>query len=395
MLKKYKIIIIAIAVIIIAFSMKSWGALRNYRELNELSIVSSIGIDKEDNGDYLVSVQIMNTKKQSSGMQSGGNDSQIVVYKQSAKTIALALQNMIKESPKKLYTAHMSLLVINEKLAKEDGISVILNYFFRDVESNKEFVTLIARNSSAEDILKTFTPINSNPAKDLVNSYNTILLYQGNTTNSVESNLLEHYLEPGMSVTCASVVLRDNVEVKENSESSKTPALAEISDTAYFKDGKLEGYLNGFDNVAYNFFHDEISNTVLELEYEKAPLAFEVFKSTTDYDVTEENGGFTINYNIKIRGNITEVDKEELTKTSGDISTMQNDISNQLKEKLEKYVDNTKNVYNTDITGVESLVYKFQNKAYLKVKDKFNFKDVKINISVKTEIANEGGLLKK
>jgi len=398
MLKKYKLILVAIAVIIIAFAMKSWGALGNYRELNELAIVSSIGIDKEDDGNYLVSVQIMNTKKESSGAQNTEGSSQVVVYKQSAKTISLALQNIIKELPKKLYTAHMSLLVVNEKLAREDGLSVILDYFYRDVESSKEFVTLIARNTSAENILKTLTPINNNPAKDLVDSYATMLSYQGNTTNSIASNLMELYLETGKNVLCASVVLNGDESAassQENTESSEPPALAEISDIAYFKDGKLKGYLDGFDNVAYNFFNDNITSTVLELQYKGSPLAFEVFKSSTNYNVVEDNGQFSINYNIKIRGNIKEIDNSELSETDGNIATMQDEISNQLKEKLENYINNIKNTYDTDIMGVQSLAYEFQNKAYEKVKDNFNFKDVKINVSVSTEIASEGGLLKK
>ena len=380
-MKRFQIILIIVSLIILGFAMQSWGALNNYRELNELSIISSIGIDKQDNGDYSISVQVMNTKKGKNESEGDEGGSEVVVYKQSAGTISLALQNMIKESPKKLYTAHMKLLVINEKLAREEGISIILDYFFRDVQSNKEFVTLIARDTSAEDVLKTLSPIEINPAKDLVDSYGTMLLYQGNTANSVASNLLELYLEPGISVVCASVVVKDDK--------------AEISDIAYFKDEKLKGYLDWFNNVAYNFLQDNISNTVVELSYEGDSLAFEVFKSSTKYNITEENGIFTINFNIQTRGNVIEMENVEINKTSGDISKMQADISSQLKEKLERYVNNTKYTYDTDIMGIEMLVRKFQNKAYSKVKDKFDFRDVRVNISVKTEIANEGGLLKK
>jgi len=332
----------------------------------------------------------MNTKKESGEIQGSESNSQIIVYKQSARTISLALQNMIKESPKKLYTAHMNLLVINEKLARDEGISIILDYFFRDVEANKEFVTLIARKTSAEEILKTFAPTDTNPAKDLVNRYGTMLLYQGNVANSVASNLLELYLEPGMGVTCSSVVLKN-----ENEQSKKMPDTAEISDIAYFKDEKLKGYLEGFDNIAYNFLQDNILSTVLELDYQGIPISFEVFKNITKYNVSAENGEFSIDYDIQVRGNLIEIDNPETSKTPVDIEKMQNYISNQLKERLDRYVSNVKNVYDTDIIGIESLAYKFQNKAYLKVKDRFNFKDIKVNISVKTEIANEGGLLKK
>ena len=68
----------------------------NYKEINEMAIVSSVGIDK-DNDSYVVSAQIMNSKE-----SEDSEDSQIIVYSKKGKTIHEALRNLTLESPRKL-----------------------------------------------------------------------------------------------------------------------------------------------------------------------------------------------------------------------------------------------------------------------------------------------------
>ena len=102
---RWRILILAIALIV-------GGGIANYKELNELAIVSSIGIDKSENGNYLVSVQVMNSKKPNSSSESSGNNSQITVYTAESQTIQEALRSMVNESPKKFHLSHLQLLVI-------------------------------------------------------------------------------------------------------------------------------------------------------------------------------------------------------------------------------------------------------------------------------------------
>ena len=79
-------------IIIIIFIFLLTGCF-NYTELNKMAIVSSIGIDKE-NDNYVVTVQIMNAKESDET-----EGSQVSVYTEKGKTILYALTQSSGPSP--------------------------------------------------------------------------------------------------------------------------------------------------------------------------------------------------------------------------------------------------------------------------------------------------------
>src|SRR5699024_3079842 len=105
------------------------------REFNELSIAYGLGIDKED-GEYIVSAQVINPEQisgQSQQSQGGGSSSPVLLYEERGKTLLHTIRKMSKTSPRKIYVAHLYILVIGEKLAKE-GLGDTLDFLYRDEE---------------------------------------------------------------------------------------------------------------------------------------------------------------------------------------------------------------------------------------------------------------------
>ena len=132
----------------------------NYKEINEMAIVSSIGIDKDDKNDkYIVSAQIMNSKE-----SEDSEDSQIIVYTKEGDTIHEALRNVTLESPRKLYGNHLSKIVLSEEVAKE-GIDNVLDTFNRLSEVRNEFIITVVKDNKASDVLKVLTSTETIPAE--------------------------------------------------------------------------------------------------------------------------------------------------------------------------------------------------------------------------------------
>ena len=105
--------------IIILFIIFIFTGCYNYKELNEIAIVSSIAIDKKDDK-YLVNAQVMNAKPSQES-----DSTQVIVYNSTGNTINEALRNMIMKSSRKLYGGHLSKLVVSEEVAKEGIINVL------------------------------------------------------------------------------------------------------------------------------------------------------------------------------------------------------------------------------------------------------------------------------
>ena len=131
----------------------------NYRELNDLAIATGIAIDKSEDG-FEVSVLISNARKAQVSTKEG--ESQTSVYSENGKTITEALRNINLKFPKEIYIGHLSVIVINEEIAKE-GLYPILDYFLREPESSKRFYSIIARDCKAKEVISVLSPLESFP----------------------------------------------------------------------------------------------------------------------------------------------------------------------------------------------------------------------------------------
>src|SRR5574344_1308939 len=113
----------------------------NYYELSDIAIITGIGIDKVDD-EYKVSLLVANTTDSSSDNNS---KAKATVINGKGKNITEAVNDIREKSSKEIYTGHLSLLLIDEKIAKE-SIYDIIDPFFRDPEATKRILFVIAKD---------------------------------------------------------------------------------------------------------------------------------------------------------------------------------------------------------------------------------------------------------
>lgn len=108
----------------------------NYRELNDLAIVTAISISKEKDN-YNIAVQVVNPKKDQD--TSSSNEPDFIVYKSKGETLQAAFESLVKESPKRMYKTQMQILIIDEKMAK-NNIKEVFEYLARNPEIRKNLM---------------------------------------------------------------------------------------------------------------------------------------------------------------------------------------------------------------------------------------------------------------
>lgn len=97
----------------------------------------------------------------------GGSESPVTVFSTKGKTLLEAIQRISLESSRALFFAHNRVLIISEKVAKEKGISGIMDFYLRDGESRETMVVVLSKGP-ARDILETLTPQEKIPAHALI-----------------------------------------------------------------------------------------------------------------------------------------------------------------------------------------------------------------------------------
>lgn len=366
----------------------------NYKELNDLAITSAIGIDKTDDG-YKVTAQVVNTQKEGTDNNSSA-DPKIVVYEHTSKTVQEAVRYMVLESPKRLYPNHMQVIVIGEAVAK-DGILEALDIFFRDSELQKNFYVLISKDVSANQILKTLTPVDSIVSLSIKKSLESDSSYLGITELVTYDELINTYLNPNKEISLPSVTLTGKIKGSdkiENIEKSDSSTKVVLSQMVIFKGDKMIGYLDDKQSIALSFIKGKINNTLIKYKCDRGYIVVEAINSKSSIDV--DNSG---NFKIKISGDATinEVSCDINLEENKAIDKINKEVNKEVKKNINNTIEYIKNTYNSDVFGFLDIMYKNKYPLYKKVnKDWYNdkFKDSKIDIDVNIKIIEKGNTLR-
>ena len=391
-MRKLKILII----IILLFSL---CGCYNYRELNEIAIVSAIGIDKTDDG-YKMAVQIMNTKKEGQDTNSSGSQPKFIVYTAEGKTIQGILRDFVLESPRRLYATHLQLLVISEDLAK-DGISDILDWFARDSESRKQFYVLVSENSQSEDILNTLTSLETLNSKKITSNIDTDTRFLGVAEQTTFENVLATYLNDKQELVLPSIRLEgdsDAGEKNSNIEQSSPEAQIFLSPLAVFKDDKMLGYLTKEESIAMSFIKNKLKSTVIDYKCsDNDYISSEIISSKTSLqpDISSNKPKVTIKINGK--ANINEINCDWDLENNETILKINKMLEQKIENIINDSIDSINQRFDSDIFGFKDLFYKKDPKYYKTIKDQLtdeNLKKLDVKVEVDMSLPQKGNILR-
>lgn len=399
------------------------NGLNDARQLNDLSILSAVGIDIDENGEYIITSQVLNTQKQenSSGGETGGTS--VVVYETKRKSIHEALRNTIEKAPKKLYIAHLELLMLSEKAASNDILDT-LDFFLRDNEGSNDFMIVVTKDNTPQEILSTLSATHSDPAKAIFESIKSTYEYEAATTDYLLYDSLDMILNHKRGIVLASMSLDKHDEIegdkkdkKEEDSSSEQGGSGEeksgsgeggsssssnqastnhfkVTDLAYCKDRKFVDYMDKNDGIIYNLLQNKIKSTVLSMGEGEDLLVLEVNKAKAKLQPRFEEDHFVIDIDVKAEANVTEAGEKVRNHMSKNTDQFKREAEDTIKGKIQDAIDHYQNVYQEDIIGFENLIYKKLNQKYKEVEADFKekyFPNIKVNINVKMDFPLEGG----
>ena len=376
-----KIVLIIITLFILLISSGCY----NYKEINNMAIVSSIGIDKDNKNDkYIVSAQIMNSKE-----SENSEDSQITVYTKEGDTVHEALRNITLKSPRKLYGNHLSKIVLSEEVAKE-GIDNILDTFNRVTEVRNEFIITIVKEDKASDVLKVLTTTESIPAEYVKLSLKIADETSGLTYATKLDEFISLYLKKGIDPVVP-VLKIDKKEKKgttiNNITTTNPISKIVIEDLAVTNKGKLETYLKNEEVIGYNFLRNQIQKMIIPVKCddENNYASISILKNKTKSSAEKKDNKYIINFNINSEAIITEYNcRKDLTDEKV-IKELEKDTEKKIKRYIKKSLNKQKETKGKFL-GLERIIYldypKYKNEDY---SVKYN---VNVNLVRKGEIRN-------
>ncbi|WP_025844486.1 Ger(x)C family spore germination protein [Paenibacillus ehimensis] len=363
------------------------------RELNDISIVVGISIDKQD-GEYLLSAQVVIPEAVASKQGTGGGVSTSILQS-TAPTMVEAIRKMVKTSPRYFYLSHLRVLVISEQVARE-GVQDILDFFSRDSELRADFYILLAKGQRAEDILSVVTRLEKAQATKLFKSLEWNRRLTGETANVFLDELLADLTSAGkMAVLSGVEILGDKGQAEEikNVQKSADYAHFKMTSIGVFKDDKLIGWLNESESRSYNYITGKIRGAVERVACPK--------KDTLDLRVNRIHSKLKANVvkgkpqgrvDLFIEADVSEVNCAINLDKPESLQALEKKLAEKLQASLKQVVRKAQKTYGSDIFGFGNAIHRANPKAWKKLSKhwKKEFVTMPVAISVQVKVRRTG-----
>lgn len=352
----------------------------NYKELNELGIVSAMGISKD--GDlYNLDIQLLNVLDSE---KSGLNKSPITVISGQGETIFEAARSMNKKTSKVFFLADVDYVFLDQSVLN-DGLDEIMDFLIRDTRLSLNFLVVTSTENKSLDILSSISHFDTNSANNLYDAIMNSEIRYGGINSLHVRELINNYYAKGKYTIFPNVYIKDTSKSSENDslEDSKSESYVEVKNMVFFKD-KEAIELTDEETKGVNFLRNKIKNATLTIECDGGYFTIETLESKmklkSKLNIDQLNVKGSVGAEIVYYGCKDNLDNVGVLKS----------ISKKAEKEIESYITkafNKSKKYNYDFLGLGNYIYKnnykyfdFENKDWNK--DGLNKLNLKYNIDV-------------
>ena len=314
----------------------------DYKELNDMSIVSGIGIDFIDN-EYIVSLEITRSSKDGSSTEIESN-----VVTGSDSNISNAFNKAMNMTDKEVYLEHVELLIISTELA-EYGISDVFDYIVRDTTINSNYFVVIGDNP--KELLST-TMENKSMSQVIVD---TVSYTQGDTSIDDLDIMASKFITNKEDIALPYVSLDDNS--------------INYSDIVYFNGDKMVGKIN---NKMYSFLVLDTKDIL----FTRNNNTIKIYNKKISMEVKDN----IIEVNIKVDGQISKINKGVNLKDEDSYGKLEKLMNKEIEEETILFIDTILD-NDSDLLGFKNIYYKKYQK---------NINSFKYKVNVSTTINKNG-----
>ncbi|AJY75119.1 Ger(x)C family spore germination protein [Paenibacillus beijingensis] len=388
---KRKFFLSGLAALLLLLTTGCW----NRRELNDLAIEVAIGIDKAGKR-YRVTSQVVDPSEVAA-QKGGGARAPVIMYQATADSPFEARRKMTTLSPRKIYAGHVRTLIVGEELARS-GIGKILDYMSRDHEHRPDFYILVAKGTTAENILKVLTPLEKIPANKLYSSLQTSEKAWAPTSSVTLDQLITEIVSKGKDPVLTGLQVIGNPNKgsdTENVEKVDRPARLQLSNLGVFRGDKLLGWLNETESKGYNYITGNVKSTVGHLPCRGGGIiVFEVIRTKSKMKGHVRNGEPRVDVHLDLEANVGEVECKIDLMNPGTFADLEKRSNKRVKSMMEKAIKTAQHKYRSDIFGFGEAIHRADPKYWKQVEDRWDqkFTDLPVNVTVNVKIRRVGSV---
>lgn len=368
------------------------------KELTDLSFVSAMGIDKTKDGRYELTFQIINPGNVA-GLQGGGGTQSppVTIYSASGDNLVEASRRASARISRRLYYAHTNLVVIGEKLAREEGINILIDSIDRDPEFRITTSLVIANQSSAADLVKALTPVDKIPANKIMKTLEFTQRKWGENLKVSFQEVMRSLESPRGEALVSGFRLVGNpqqAEKLDNLQQSAPEATLRASGIAVFKNGKLIDWLYNSPARGSVWILHKIQGTDINVDWKekKEALAYQTVRQKTDVSVKMIKGKPYASVHTRVEGDLGEVEVPVDTRQPAVIKKMEKAAGKEIKKELQTAIKQAQ-TDKVDIFGFGEALERTRPNQWEKLKSEWDdvyFPKLDVDVTVEAYIRRTG-----
>jgi spore germination protein KC len=371
-----------ILILSIPISSGCWNRI----EINDIAIVTAVGLDLQDDGSIQLSLQIAipSMLGPTSGT-TGGADSTFMIS-ETGQTISEAYRNVQRKLSRRIFFSHSRVLLIGEELAKK-GVSYILDFYSRYQEPRMNSFIMFTKG-------KAFEVIKNDPTLESVSAEETREITKLGVGLSVN---IKEFLDMLLTEGLQPVAPQFSSEMLEVAGEEKSEQVQATIGAAVFKEDKLVGWMDDSETRGILWLRNEMDMGVITVKVPEEKgggnISANIIRTETDIVPEIKDGKVKMSVNTKTEMNVMENASELNLDDSKNIDKLQTEIEKEIKDRIQVVITKAKEDLGTDIFGFgESLYKKYPKEWNEKYKKNWNeeFAEVEVSIYPKVYVRRTG-----
>ncbi|UOF88854.1 Ger(x)C family spore germination protein [Fodinisporobacter ferrooxydans] len=344
-------------------------------EINDLAFVMATGIDALPNNKIKLCNQFaLPTGAGQSQNGNGGKGGKAYFIEDSKGVDVWDSAGFLQEKlSRKIFTAHRRIIVIGETFAKR-GIRPFLDEFIRHPQSRMSTYILVAKGTTAEDLLQTSYPFETVPMEAM----REILRSKVGLVMDIKDVL-------GDVLSEQSLVMPAIEKVQRAGSNKQT---FRLSGTAIFHHDKLVGYLDDRKTRGLIWLRQKAQRAVITVQIPKlhGTISADVIHASTKIKAKKEHGQIVMYYRANAEDDISENDTPlDLTKPKN-IKYLEQFLSKDLEERIRTTLDDIQHRYKSDVAEFGPIVHRTYPQDWKKIKNNWNQDFSKMKVVVQTNV---------
>ncbi|WP_085507645.1 Ger(x)C family spore germination protein [Thalassobacillus devorans] len=344
-------------------------------EINDLAIVLAAGIDKTEDDQIELTVQLAIPNQMGGGQQqgsgSGGQGEKPTLTKQATgTTISEAASILQQKVPRRIFWGHNTVIVFGKELA-EGGIREYVEFFAHHPEPRlRSFVFVSEERASALlEVIPYLEQSSSQFARELARFQIGLRVTLKDLLESISGGARAVAL-PGLEYEY------ENVKEKKGG--------LNINGTAVFKEDKMEGYLDDRLTRGLLWIRNEVHLATVSFTPENADgyMSFKLLRSNTQLHPEIKDGKWKMTLAITTEDDIEENQTDLVLTDPKIIAELEEQLAAKIDERIEETLSTVQKEMKADVLGfAKSFEQKYPDE-WEQVKDRWEEKFAEVEIEV-------------